>query len=58
VLGEALAADGAAVETARHVLRSAPGANGFVTVLDWQEAGGAPYFDAAGMPGRTLGLVD
>jgi hypothetical protein len=58
VLGEALASDGAAVDTARHVLRSAPAVNGFVTVLDWQEAGGAPYFDAAGMPGRTLGLVD
>ncbi len=41
-----------------HVLRSAPAANGFVTVLRWQDAGGTPYFDAAGMPGRTIGLTD
>ena len=58
VLGEALLADGAPVPTTRHRLVSAATAGGFVTVLDWQEAGGAPYFDAAGMPGRTLGLDD
>ncbi len=58
VLGEALSADGAPVAAVRHVTRSAPAANGFTTVLDWQEAGGAPYFDAAGMPGRTLGLTE
>ena len=57
VLGEALATDGAPVAANRHVLTSTPTAGGFITVLDWQEVGGVPYFDAAGMPGRTLGLV-
>jgi hypothetical protein len=27
-----------------------------MTVLNAQEAGGETYFDAAGAPGRTLGL--
>ncbi len=58
VLGEALTTDGAPVPASRRVLRSATAANGFVTVLDWQEAAGVPYFDAAGMPGRTLGLLN
>lgn len=58
VLGEALEADGAPVRATSHVLRSAPAKNGFVTILNWQEAAGAPYFDAAGMAGRTLGLVN
>jgi arylsulfatase A-like enzyme len=30
--------------------------NGVATVLDWQEYKGYRYFDAAGFPGRTLGL--
>jgi hypothetical protein len=38
------------------VQRSAPAANGFVTVLNAQDVGQTPYFDAAGAPGRTLGL--
>jgi len=57
VIGEALTADGAIPPVASHVTKSEPAANGFTTVLDWQDAGGGPYFDAAGMPGRTLGLV-
>ena len=57
VLGEALTADGAAVAAVSHTLKSGPAANGFTTVLDWQEAAGTPYFDAAGMPGRTIGLA-
>jgi arylsulfatase A-like enzyme len=36
--------------------RSAPGANGFVTQLNYQTVAGTPYFDAAGMPGRVLGV--
>ena len=36
--------------------RSAPAANGFVTVLNLQRAGGAEYYDAAGAEGRTVGL--
>jgi hypothetical protein len=46
---------GAAVASSRREVRSAPAANGFVTVLDMQEAGGVPYYDTAGAPGRTLG---
>ena len=56
ILGEALAADGAPVSATAHTLRSDPAANGFVTILNWQEAAETPYFDAAGAPGRTIGL--
>jgi hypothetical protein len=38
------------------VMRSAPGANGLVTTLNYQLVGETRYFDAAGFPGRTLGL--
>ena len=56
VMREALKG-GAATPKARAItLRSKPAANGFVTVLNTQEAAGQTYFDAAGMPGRTLGL--
>lgn len=56
VMAEALADGGAPPEARKIVLRSAPAANGFVTVLNAQEAEGRRYFDAAGMPGRTIGL--
>jgi hypothetical protein len=56
VMTEALAAGGAAPETKALTLRSDAAANGFVTVLDYQEAGGATYLDAAGAPDRTIGL--
>jgi hypothetical protein len=39
-------------------LRSAPGPGGLRTVLEYQEVGAARYFDAAGFPGRTLGLKE
>ncbi len=55
VMSEALK-DGMPVASRRGVLRSGPAASGFVTVLDFQTAEGRRYFDAAGMPGRTLGL--
>jgi arylsulfatase A-like enzyme len=32
------------------------GPGGVATVLDYQDAGGVRYFDAAGIPGRTVGL--
>lgn len=35
---------------------SKPAANGQKTVLDYQQVGGTRYFDAAGFPGRTVGL--
>jgi len=42
--------------SAPHVLRSAPAANGFTTVLESQSVGDETYLDAAGMPGRVVGL--
>ena len=55
VLREALR-DGVVPPFGARRLRSAPAANGFVTVLDEQVVGDTPYYDAAGLPGRTLGL--
>lgn len=56
VMREALAADGAAVESQTWTLRSEPGPGGFVTILNGQTAEGVSYFDAAGSVGRTVGL--
>jgi hypothetical protein len=53
---EALVHGGATPPARAFTVRSEPAANGFMTVLNAQEAGGETYFDAAGMPGRTLGL--
>ena len=58
VIEEALTGGGPAPAAHAHVTRSDPAANGFVTILDWQEAAGVPYFDAAGAPGRTIGLKE
>jgi arylsulfatase A-like enzyme len=55
VMSESLK-DGRAVAFVAKTVRSQPAADGFVTQLNYQEAGGAPYFDAAGMPGRVLGV--
>ncbi|HTO42238.1 MAG TPA: alkaline phosphatase family protein, partial [Rhizomicrobium sp.] len=55
VLTEALSG-GAPVPSERKRLQSPPAANGQITVLDWQTAGGRAYFDAGGFPGRTVGL--
>src|SRR5205085_11456393 len=38
-------------------IASKPAANGLKTILDYQQVGGTRYFDAAGYPGRTVGLV-
>ncbi len=54
-LAEALKA-GHGVTATPHVLRSTPAANGFVTVLESQSVGDETYLDAAGMPGRVVGL--
>jgi arylsulfatase A-like enzyme len=40
----------------RKVLRSQPGPGGLQTVVDMQLVGRVRYFDAAGFPGRTVGL--
>ncbi len=47
---------GALPKWASATLRSAPGAQGLETVLRYQSVGTVLYFDAAGFPGRTLGL--
>jgi hypothetical protein len=56
VMREALAADGAAVESQAWTVRSEPGPGGFVTILNGQTADGVSYFDAAGAEGRAVGL--
>jgi arylsulfatase A-like enzyme len=56
VMSEALVKGGPVPAVKAVTVRSRPAANGFLTVLNTQEAGGVTYFDAAGMPGRTLGL--
>jgi hypothetical protein len=38
------------------VVTSEPAPNGLVTVLNMQMVGNTRYFDAAGFPGRTVGL--
>jgi hypothetical protein len=55
VLTEALP-NGAVPEAKGSVVISEPAANGLLTVLNAQEVGDTRYFDAAGFPGRTVGL--
>jgi hypothetical protein len=54
-LAEAMA-NGAAPTARSAVVRSEPDAAGHVTVVLTQSVGQTIYFDAAGYPGRTLGL--
>ena len=56
VAGEALQGGPASVSSQPQLTRSTPAANGFVTVLEGQSADGETYFDAAGQPGRVVGL--
>jgi hypothetical protein len=55
VISEALP-DGAVPEVTSRVIVSDPAPNGLVTMLDMQMVGQTRYFDAAGFPGRTVGL--
>jgi len=55
VMSEALAR-GKTLASEDHVSRSEPAANGFVTVLNWRSVGTTAYYDAAGAPGRAVGL--
>jgi arylsulfatase A-like enzyme len=55
VLREAMP-NGAMPQVVRQLVKSAPDAAGRVTVVDSQLVGATRYFDAAGYPGRTLGL--
>jgi hypothetical protein len=48
--------NGAMPKVASHTERSEPAANGLATVVEYQTVGSTRYFDAAGFPGRTLGL--
>jgi len=56
VLSEAMP-NGALPEMHSKVLISEPASNGLSTVLNMQMVGDTRYFDAAGFPGRTLGLT-
>ncbi|HEX4408393.1 MAG TPA: alkaline phosphatase family protein [Xanthobacteraceae bacterium] len=47
---------GAMPEVTSKVVTSEPGPNGLTTVVDMQMVGATRYFDAAGFPGRTVGL--
>jgi arylsulfatase A-like enzyme len=49
---------GATPKFAALTKRSAPAANGLTTVLWYQTVGKTMYFDAAGFPGRTVGLPE
>ncbi len=55
VLSETLPG-GALPEVTSRVVTSDPAPNGLVTVVDMQMVGSTRYFDAAGFPGRTVGL--
>jgi len=47
---------GAPVKAVLGVLQAPAGPGGVRTVLEYQDADGVRYFDAAGIPGRTVGL--
>jgi hypothetical protein len=55
VLTEALP-NGATPAVESSIIVSDPAANGLQTVINLQKVGDTRYFDAAGFPGRTLGL--
>ena len=57
VLGEAMLG-GAVPRYATRVLRSAESENGLRTIVQYQVVGATHYFDAAGFPGRTVGLEE
>jgi hypothetical protein len=48
--------NGATPKATSDTLKSEPSANGLRTVLNFQRVGTQRYFDAAGFPGRTVGL--
>ena len=57
VLAEAMPGGTVPRHTAK-TMRSAPAEGGLRTVLDYQVVGTTRYFDAAGFPGRTVGLSE
>ncbi len=59
VLSETLRSGANDLPQVKHLMRiSAPARNGLRTVLRLQTVGDQPYFDAAGFPGRTVGLEE
>jgi hypothetical protein len=56
VLHESLVRGARKVSFKSHTLTSQPANNGLKTILKYQTVGSTRYFDAAGFPGRTLGL--
>jgi hypothetical protein len=48
--------NGATPQAYAGTVSSKPSASGLRTVLNFQRVGAQRYFDAAGFPGRTLGL--
>jgi arylsulfatase A-like enzyme len=57
VVEEALP-NGAMPAVTAATLRSSPSAAGLQTVVEYQQVGSTRYFDAAGFPGRTIGLSE
>jgi hypothetical protein len=55
VLSETLP-NGVVPDVTSHVVISDPAPNGLATVVNTQQVGDTRYFDAAGFPGRTVGL--
>ncbi len=55
VMEEALPG-GAEPTVTSDTLRAQPGAHGLATELNYQQVEKTRYFDAAGFPGRTIGL--
>jgi arylsulfatase A-like enzyme len=56
VLGESLKNGSAPGQAHKLTRTSEPASNGVRTVLQFQVLANTPYFDAAGFPGRTIGL--
>src|SRR5262249_13325748 len=56
VIEEALRG-GVAPQVQSRVIASEPAENGLRTLIDLQTVGETRYFDAAGSPGRTVGLT-
>lgn len=49
---------GAPVQWSKETVSSEPGEGGLKTILNMQTVGKTRYFDAAGFPGRTVGLTE
>jgi hypothetical protein len=50
--------DGTMPQATKATMKSKPAENGLYTILNYQQVDKTLYFDAAGFPGRTVGLND